>query len=563
MANEPRTGPLARGIRRRMLVWTCALPLTALAQTSPGTWWVRFTDKEHTPYSLSAPHEFLSQRALDRRARQGIALDALDLPVDPAYVAALLAAGDFQLLLVSKWFNAVTIRTDDLAAIDTLGQLPFVAELRRTNDGMQRPSLHDKEAPLRKLFEEDHGLAYHQLAMMNGHLLQGIGGARGEGMLIGVLDSGFDRVDELPAFGALRDRHGVKATKDLVDPGGDVYFLHNHGRMVLSLMAGHIPDSLSGSAPHAGYVLVRTENAFNEYLIEEDNWVSGAEFCDSLGCDVLNTSLGYSTFDDSLQDHTYADMDGSTTRISIAAGIAADKGMIPVNSAGNSGNGPWRHITAPADAEGVLAVGAVRADRSVANFSSRGPSADGRTKPDVSAQGEATQGLGWDPYVVSPINGTSFSAPLVAGLTACLWQLHPQLSNHAIMEAIRRSASHAHAPNDSIGHGIPDFWLAHLLLGGRDLTNVQGPRMLGVAPVPFIRYFDVEVLAGNTDRMELRLFDATGRPVWQGRRGLTPGVFQRIRVEDGGIATLPAGVYVLDVVIGEDRYTTRVVRAAH
>ncbi len=561
MDNEHGIGRAARrGLRGLHLLLTCAA-LTAAAQTSPGTWWVRFSDKAHTPYSLSAPQEYLSPRALERRARQGIAIDELDLPVDPAYIQALLSAGDFELLLVSKWFNAVTIRTTDQAAVDSLLQLPFVAQVKRSNDGRPRPLAVDKEVPLRRLFEEDYGLSFRQLEMMNGHLLQEIGGARGEGMLIGVLDSGFDRVNELPGFRALRDRNGVRATRDLVDRGGDVYYLHNHGRMVLSLMAGHIPDTLAGSAPMADYVLVRTENAFSEYLIEEDNWVSGAEYCDSLGCDVLNTSLGYSTFDDSLQDHTYADMNGHTTRISIAAGIAADKGMVPVNSAGNAGDNSWHYITAPADAEGVLTVGAVRADRTVATFSSRGPSADGRIKPDVAAQGQAAIGLGWDPYVVSPINGTSFSSPLVAGLTACLWQLHPQVGNRALMDAIRRSASHAHAPNDSIGFGIPDFWRAHLLLGGRDLTGLSAPQVLSVAPVPFSTFMDLEVYSGSADRVVLSLHDLAGRAVWNATRPVEPGTFTLLRLEDDLIRSLPVGAYVLQARIGEDRLTRRVVRA--
>src|SRR5690606_23509662 len=231
----------------------------------------------------------------------------------------------------------------------------------------------------------DYGAAFTQVSMMNGHLLHEL--SHGEGILIGVLDSGFDRADSIPAFQELRDRSGIVATRDLVDHDGDVYDDHYHGRSVLSAMAAIWEGQLVGTAPGADYVLIRTEDADSEFIVEEDNWVAGAEYADSLGCDVLNTSLGYSRFDDTLQNHTYADMDGYTTRIIIAAGIASSKGMIPVNSAGNSGESDWYYITAPADAHDILAVGAVGSMAESAPFSSHGPSADGRVKPYVASIG--------------------------------------------------------------------------------------------------------------------------------------------------------------------------------
>ena len=194
-----------------------------------------------------------------------------------------------------------------------------------------------------------------------------------------------------------------------------------------------------GTAPNADYVLLRTENADSEFIVEEDNWVSGAEIADSIGCDVLNTSLGYTEFDDTAQNHTYADLDGQTARISIAAGIASRKGMIPVNSAGNSGEDDWHYIGAPADAFDILAVGAVNNERMVAPFSSRGPSADGRVKPDVCAVGWGAIGLGIDGLRPDPLNGTSFSSPITCGLVACLWQLHRDKSAHEVMDAVRQA----------------------------------------------------------------------------------------------------------------------------
>jgi subtilisin family serine protease len=407
-----------------------------------------------------------------------------------------------------------------------------------------------------------YGASLRQVSMMNAHLLHTHGNARGEGMLMGILDSGFDQVDSLAAFGRLRERGGVLHTADLVDHDGDVYDDHWHGRSVLSVIAGQLPGKLMGIAPNVDVVLLRTEDAGSEYLVEEDNWVSGAELADSMGCDVLNTSLGYTTFDDSTQDHSWADLDGQTTRISIAAGIAARKGMIPVNSAGNSGGSDWRYISAPADAIGILAVGAVNDDRIVAGFSSRGPSIDGRVKPDVSAVGWGSIGLGWDGTDIARINGTSFSSPLVAGGVACLWQLHRDRTAQEVMDAVRRSASHHDSPNDSIGFGIPDLWRAHLLLEGTDLTGLNAPQVLSVQPVPFTDHFELSLYTGPSERLYLDLWDITGRQVWSAERGVDSDTYLRFLVTDGVIQGLAPGQYVLRASLGSNALTTPVMKLA-
>ncbi len=533
-----------------------------LAQTAPATYWVQFTDKDHTPYSLSAPQEYLSQRALDRRIRQNIPIDSLDLPVDPAYVAQLMAAGDFQLLTRSKWFNAVTIRSTDTLALDSLGLLPFIHVVQITVDGKPRPARHALKFGMEtKTYASDYGLSFRQIEMMNGHLLHAVGDAEGQGMLIGILDSGFQDADILPGLSALRDQNGIVLTRDLVEPGGNVYAQHYHGRSVLSLMAGKVEGQLLGTAPLANYALVRTENVATEYIVEEDNWVSGAELCDSLGCDVLNTSLGYTTFDDPTQDHSYADLNGLTSRMTLAADIATRKGMIPVNSAGNSGAAPWHYIGVPADAFDILAVGAVGSDRILADFSSRGPSADGRIKPDVSAMGLGTIGIGTGGQDVYAINGTSFSSPLVAGLTACLWQLHPDRTAHDVMTAVRRSASQHDHPDDDLGYGIPDFWRAHLLLGGRDLTHLADPTVLAVMPVPFTDFLDIEVYAGESDAMDLKIYDMLGRKLWASTTGLEPGTYSRVRIQNDLLTQLRAGAYIVEVQVGGSRLTQRVIKA--
>jgi len=538
------------------------LSASLFAQTAPATYWVQFTDKHNTPYSLSDPAAYLSQRALDRRARQNIPIDSLDLPVDPAYIAQLLASGNMQLLTRSKWFNAVTIRSTDTLALDTLGLLPFVHEVRMLVDGKTRPTRGaDKFEKQPKNYQSDYGTSLRQVEMMNGHLLHEVGGAKGQGMLIGILDAGYQDADILPGLEALRDRNGIVMTRDLVNPGGNVYGEFYHGRSVLSVMAGQVQGKLLGTAPAANYVLLRTEDANSEYIVEEDNWVSGAEICDSIGCDVLNTSLGYTTFDDSTQDHTYADLNGLTSHMTLAADIATRKGMIPVNSAGNSGSSDWHYISIPADAFDILTVGAVGADRMLAGFSSRGPSADGRVKPDVSSMGYNTIGLDAGGENVGQISGTSFASPLVAGLVACLWQLHPDRSAHDIMDAVRRSASQYDHPDGDLGYGIPDFWRAHLLLGGRDLTRLSTPTVLNLIPMPFTDFLDIELYAGASNTMDLKIYDALGKLVWSTVTGLEPNTYSRVRVQNDLLTQLRAGVYVVVAQVGDSKLTQRVVKA--
>jgi serine protease AprX len=519
--------------------------LVVSGQTSVDTWWVRFTDKTNTPYSIDAPEAYLSPRSIQRRLQQGIAIDELDLPVDPAYIQAVLDLGDVQLHNRSRWFNAITIRTSDTDVLDAILALPFVQDIRSTRSHAGRSPVQDKYTAVRvpEQRDKDYGDSFDQIAMMNGHLLHAMN-AQGQGMLIGVLDSGFEGTDNIPAFGPLFERSGIVLTRDLVDHDDDVFLDHWHGRSVLSCMAAVVDGALVGTAPQADYALVRTENVASEYLVEEDDWISGAELCDSLGVDILNTSLGYTVFDDSTQNHVYDELDGGTLRISIAAGIASQKGMIPVISAGNQGNSDWYHISAPADAMDILAVGAVGAQGQHAWFSSHGPSADGRVKPDVAAMGWGTVGIAPDGSEITPLNGTSFSAPLVSGLVACLWQLHPDRSAQDIMDAVRRSASQYDQPDNRLGYGIPDMWQAHMILElTTPVSDVRESLPVVVYPVPFHDSFNV-LATGELGDMALELCDMSGRVHWQGR--YMPRR-DPVRINDAGLMHLSPGTYILRI----------------
>ena len=521
------------------------------AQIAPDTYWVEFTDKASTPYSLAQADQFLSARALARRTAQGITLDDLDLPVDPAYINAVLATGEVQLLNQSKWFNGITIRSTDPATVAIIEGLPMVGAVRAVRSGMapRGPNTRlDATIPLmspRDGEPETYGPSYTQVAMLNGQVLHAQG-AQGQGMLIGVLDSGFLGVDSALAFGDLRDRGGIVLTRDLVANDGDVYDDHWHGRCVFSCMAAHLEGQLLGTAPAADYVLLRTEDVDSEFPVEEDHWIAGAELADSLGCDVLNTSLGYTTFDDSTMDHSHEQLDGLSTRMSIAMNIASRKGMVPVVSAGNNGQSEWRRISIPADARDVLAVGAVGDVENHAPFSSFGPSHDGRVKPDVCAMGWGTIVLREYTDSVVAGNGTSFASPVLAGLVACLWQLHPERTSFQIMDAVRRSASFFSEPNDSLGYGVPDFAAAHAWLQLTASVDVPVAPEAGIYPVPFLDELNLVLPASEGTALHYMLFDATGRAVLLGRvlagldgrtrigtPGLVPGRYT-LRVEQGG-----------------------------
>lgn len=447
------------------------------AQVAPGRFWVGFEDKVGSGFSLDAPTAFLSDRALDRRSRAGIAVDSLDLPVAAFHLDEVLAVDpSISLVHVSRWFNGGVFWLSDSASTDSLlgviGDLTVVAEVRREaviagekmpEEGRAFVGLGDENssgsAPV-------YGASRGQIEMINLHFLHGLG-YLGAGKRIAVLDAGYDNADELAPFDAGFDAGRIEPALDVVAGASGVwqYAHHGHGTMVLSTMTADSPGEMVGSGPAADYRLYRTEDVGSERLIEEFNWTVAAEHADSTGCDIINSSLGYSLFDDSLDHHVYQFMDGQTYRISLAAGLAATRGMLVVTSAGNSGDNPWHYITAPADAHGILAVGAVDGLREHANFSGYGPAADGRVKPEVCTQGRDATYLNPDGSIRQG-NGTSFSSPILAGAAAALWSAHPTRSSAEIRGAIIASSDRFTSPDDAYGYGIPDFWEAHRLLGG-------------------------------------------------------------------------------------------------
>jgi len=529
----------------------------AQGQTAPNRYWVQFDGKlsnelpagHSTPYTLDAPSEFLSPKAIYRRALQNIAITAQDLPIPPSYIDALRAMDGFKVILQSKWFNAVTIAVVDTAFNPfALLELPMVTDVKGVigvDGDVREPAA---AAPARTYVEPTaYGGGLAPLTQLNADWLHGLG-FRGEGMTIAVLDAGFENTERLPIFERAWNEGRIQEGLDAMYSQGGLFAHHRHGTAVLGTMAGHLEDSLIGTAPDATFVLYRTEDAYSEYLIEEDYWVAAAEHADSIGVDLMNTSPGYSLFDDSTMNHVYEELNGTTTRISQAAEWAAQKGILCTTSAGNSGAAAWHYITAPADADGILTVGAVDANGQHAVFSGWGPTADGRVKPDVMALGVQAA----YPFADSTIrrgNGTSFSSPILCGAAACLWQAFPTVTAQDIRNAITASA-HLHAqPNDSMGYGIPDFRKAFELLdeAGAATWAAEEPSDALIFPNPSRDGILRWLYSGAEIPSTWQLFDPGGRlvqegnvPVWSTAEGILQG---SIRVDDSS----PNGTYILQL----------------
>ena len=428
---------------------------------------IEFSDKNNSPYSIQNPTEFLSTRAIERRKRQNIPISATDFPVNPDYIQALKSF-TIDIIHTSRWLNMALILADE-AAVKRIERLKFVKAINYVGKDsgprliLRRSGKSRDESPPGKKTEDDYGFAEFQNTSINVNSLHDQN-YRGKGILIAVLDGGFSNADIMPFFDKVRTEKRFYKHKDFVEGDDYVFETSSHGSQVLSVMAADIPNVLVGSAPDASYVCLKTEDNSGEYRAEECNWVTALEYADSLGADIINSSLGYTTFSDPSMDYSYENLDGKTSIATQAAEIAFTKGMIVVNSVGNEGNTPWKYLDIPADGENVLAVGATDQAGYKTKFSSFGPTPDGRIKPDVSALGKDITVASIYGTKVKTTKGTSFSSPLVAGAIASLWQAVPNRTNAEIIEAIKLSADRAAQPNNELGYGIPDFGAALDLL---------------------------------------------------------------------------------------------------
>lgn len=517
---------------RILLVWFVLWGIVSHAQVKTGYFFIAFKDKANNTYSLTSPSAFLSQRAIDRRIHQQIVLDSLDLPVTQTYLNQLALTG-VSIHSVSKWLNGAIVIINDSTHYINVSTLPFVKSMKYLRPLFPAKTKIDKFEE--NLKQYNYGIAANQIEMMNGQYLHNMG-KRGEDMLIAVLDAGFMGADTISYFDSLFVQNRVFMTRDIVDGYNDtyVYESHPHGTNVLSTMAVLKNNDFVGTAPKATYALIRTEEGAHEYLLEEYTWVIGAELADSMGADVINSSLGYSTFDDSTMNHTWADLTGRVAVSSIGATICARKGMILCVSAGNSGDDLWRKIGSPADADSILTVGAVDANRNYAFFSSQGYSADGRVKPDVCAQGLSSAIIREDGTSTYG-SGTSFSSPILCGLVTCLWQAYPQKNNMEIIDAVKKCASQYNNPDSLFGYGIPDFEQAYNILAGINSNSVQHLQIKGLYPNPCNESTQLIYVSEKVRDLTVSLLSVDGKVISEKKIEVQPNVLGSISILTSGL----------------------------
>lgn len=503
------------------IVWITILylgSLTAQAQNGTKKYFIYFKDKNNSSYSIKKPQEFLTKRAIDRRERQNINITERDLPVNADYLTALKNTGA-NVWYPSKWMNGAMVAATN-EQLTAIAALPFVKSSLALTDkeGAQKQSrtwqkpTYTEKIPIIIGGNEDYGKGLEQALQIGATEMHTLG-FKGEGMIIAVFDAGFDGVDKGNGFKHLFANSKILGTYNIVEQNDYVYFASSHGTGVLSTIAAYDKGNMIGTAPEASFYLFRTEDASTEYKVEELNWLIAAEKADSLGVDVINSSLGYTNFDDKATSYTYPQMDGNTAFITQAADFAAATGMLVVTSAGNEGNDPWQYISAPADADSVLTVGATDGKGNYAYFSSKGYTSDKRIKPNIVAKGAPATVI-TPSGSISTANGTSFSSPIICGLATGFWQANPKLNNMEVIDYLQRSGSKAAQPDSLMGYGIPNFKKAHNLVEEKKKTK-SGFNMYPnpVIDEQLLRVYFSEELRGKD--IDILLYDNNGKLVRQ------------------------------------------------
>lgn len=526
--------------------------------------WVTFTDKLNSPYRLNQPEKYLSKKAIERRKKFKIIITLEDFPVNPFYVEKIEKLG-VKVLNRSRWLNGVSILEADKDKLKKVLALPFVSQVKQVGvyskkDNSKMDYLMEffmglgSKGDTTKIDENYYGDGLNQIKMLNGVAMHQKG-YTGKGVTIAVLDGGFMNVNKIKTFEHLYRNGQILGSWDFVQLDSNVYDDNNHGMNVLSCMAARTPKKMVGTAPDASYWLLRTEDANTEYLIEEYNWVCGAEFADSAGVDIINSSLGYTTFDDETMNHTYKDLNGMTSVCTQAATIAARKGIIICNAAGNEGDDGWKYLGAPADATRIITVGAVNPDGSHASFSSYGPTADGRIKPTLCAQGVKA--------IVASVNdgfygsqGTSFASPILCGMVACLRQANPTETVDKIILALEFSATQYYTPDTILGSGIPNLILANLYLGG-DADFDYTTNQVAVAPsIVFNNKLSFTTFSPKYDNIVVTISDNSSKIVL--RQTILPDPNNPLGFHNVNLAmdnTFAEGRYDCKIKVGDKTYS--------
>ncbi len=543
---------------KRLFVLLLFLPFGLLAQD--GHYMVFFKDKANTPFSVDSPQDFLSERSLVRRAKHGATVTIQDLPVNPNYVQEIKDLGVLT-YYTTKWMNGLLVEATQndmatIAALSFVDSISFVAPRRNLAGG--RVDIEESSKfkvnlnVVKQIFSSqniDSQLNLHGIKSMHEN------GFSGEGIIIGVFDDGFRGYANIAAYNHLTQNNKIIDTYDFSIHQRDVNVGFSHGVQVFSIIAALAPDVLVGSAPNADFVLFVTEDGRWEARIEEYNWLFAAERADSIGVDVVNTSLGYSNgMTVSSMNYTPAQMDGKTSVIARAAEIAFAKGMFMVNSAGNSGGSSWNIITTPADAPNVLAVGATNASGSIAGFSSRGPNTDGVRKPDVSAVGNPTFLLRNNGTRISS-TGTSFSSPVIAGFVANLWQEFPWLTNAQLLDVIRKSGDRYENPDNDYGYGIPDYERARSLI----ITSTNEVKETGVLLFPNPSSDRITISTGvifrKNSSVEISFFDLKGAKLMSEKYISQNGSV----ITEMDVSNLQPGIYLVHLNDGKKQVSLKLI----
>lgn len=538
---------------------------------------VTFTDKNGSP-DINNPLVFLSQRALNRRIAHGIAVDNADLPVSPVYISEVLSLTNGVLHVTSKWLNDCVILLPDSSNILSIQNKPYVSSIKYI--AFYAATLHNKPQSStttnnKFTIEQQtatslakgtgqpsfYNLTWNQTSMVDGDCLHDQG-FKGQGKLIAVLDEGFTDADTHPGFDSLHQSGRLLETYNFVKKNTSVYNSSLHGTQVLSTIAGYVPNTFIGSAPLADYAIYITEDVQSEQPIEMDNMVAAAERADSLGADIITSSLGYNIFTDfHTADLTYSDLDGISTIAAQGANWAVKKGILFVITAGNEGGNAWNHILTPGDADSALTVGAVDPSKNIASFSGYGPNAASVVKPDVCAQGDPaetfTMGSG---YLAS--SGTSFATPQVAGWAACLLQAHPAAMPYQLRKAIVLNADHFNNPDAHLGYGVPNVCeTSNTLTQIVDVQAMQKPsaEQVNVYPTYFHSATALSIVtnAPNNETVSFVLASLEGNIVTTVQQDISMGQqYHSFAIP----ATLPAGVYIFRALMANGAYTARLVK---
>jgi subtilisin family serine protease len=548
-------------MRHFTAILSLLLASSALFSQFPAHYFVAFKDKEGTSFSVENPAAFLSEDAIQRRKSQGIIIDKTDLPVSQKYLSKVISTGAAP-MNVLKWINGTTVTVHSIEELIQIESLPCVESVKFIDRPDQEKSKsQSKSEPVITLnyVEVDstpYAASYHQIHMLNAEILHAYG-FRGAGMKVAVFDAGFIQADTLNFFSKMRAENRMHPVWDFVADTPYVFHNATHGMNVLSILGSDLPGKMIGSAPDADYYLFVTEDENSETLLEEYNWAAAAEKADSIGADVFSTSLGYTQFNDTATSHTYADMNGSKTVITKAANAAARKGILVINSAGNEGNHPWHYISAPADGDSVLAIGAVDAGRVLAPFSSRGPNSAGMIRPNVCAQGKGTA-IAYANNLPAYSNGTSFSCPLLAGAATCLWQAFPHKTSMEIFYAVQEAADRYDHPDSNYGYGIPDFLLAFQRFEHAQLDSIDKSSFPFIYPNPFNNNATLLWYAYDTEDLDISITDMKGSIVCRKTLSVAKDSYSHILLSD--LDQLQAGDYILRVQHAGKNYVRKLMK---